>query len=183
MLTQSVDLREDLRMWFRLYRQHSDQSEGENTIYVNGIILSCKHIPVSVEELQYSVRIFEAILPSPISWRASATAFHVGSWAFRSHWHNISSLQRSLSPRKSWLIVRSSWSFRPNLTPSGYQSTTESSAFVSSFKRGVAAAVGEEMIRWNLTDSRIHCRRWWHLFLDLGKAELHDTELTFRQSL
>ena len=63
-------------------------------------------IPVSVEELQYFSRIFKAILCSPIRQRASATPFHVGSLAFRSHRLSISCLQRSLSPWKFWRSCR-----------------------------------------------------------------------------
>ena len=102
-------------------------------------------LPVSV---QYFACIFEATLCSPIRLRASATAFHVGSLAFRSQQLSTSCLQRSLpSPRKSWSITRSSGSSSPNLTPSKCHFTTESSAFESSFRVGVAGAVGGEKTR------------------------------------
>ena len=104
------------------------------------------HIPVAVEELQCLFRIFKATACSPIRQRASATAFHVGRLAFRSQWLSISTLQRSLpSTRKSWLIVRSSWSSNPNLTPSKCQFTTEFNAFERSIRVGeVGAGEGEK---------------------------------------
>ena len=46
----------------------TNQKEKILSTFMNGIILSCKHkLPVSEEELQYFVRIFEATLSSPIS--------------------------------------------------------------------------------------------------------------------
>ena len=106
--------------------------------------------------VQYFVCIFEATLCSPIRWRASATAFHVGSLAVRSQQLSTSCLQRSLpSPRKSWSITRSSWSSSPNLTPSKCQFTTESSAFESSFSVGVAGGGEGEKTRSHTRAVRI----------------------------
>ena len=111
-----------------------------------------------MEELQYFVRILKATACSRIRQRASATAFHVGSLAFRSHRLNISCLQRSLpSPWKFLSILLSSWSSKPNFTPSECQSTTESSAFESSFRVGVAGAVGKK--NEQSTVHGIHIRR------------------------
>ena len=122
-----------------------DASQPVNMKIMNAVKVSSTttlyvSLPVSV---QYFVCIFKATLCSPIRQRASVTAFHVGHLAFRSQWPSISCLQRSLpSLRKSWSIVRSSWSSSPNLTPSKCQFTTESNAFESSFR--VAVAGGEK---------------------------------------
>ena len=95
-----------------------------------------------VEELQYFIRIFKATSCSPISWRASMTAFHVGSLEFLSHLPNISCLQRRLSPGWSFSIVQRWWLSNPNFIPSECQSWTKESSFESSRKVGVAGAVG-----------------------------------------
>ena len=117
--------------------------------------------------MQWSFSIFKATLYSPICWRASATAFHVLSLAFRSHRLNISCLQRS--PWKFLSILLSSWSSSPNFTPRECQSTTESSAFERSFRVGVAGAVGEEITNYDIFHAHFQ-----------GRA---DTKLTFRQRL
>ena len=105
-------------------------------------------IPVAVEELQYFVRMFKATWCSPIRQSASAIAFHVGCLAFRSQRSNISYLQRSLSPWWSFSIWISTCRSNSNFTPSENQLTTESTAFESSFRVGVAAV--EKMNRSHL---------------------------------
>ena len=152
----------------------SGRSEG--VLYVG--------LPVSV---QYFACTSKATACSPICWRASTTVFHVGSLAFRSQRPSISCLQRSLpSPRWFCSIVRSSWSCRPSLTPSKCQFTTESSAFESSFRVGVAGAVGGEKIRShshkysNWVRDTIKCSDdnfAWHI----AKVEIL-IKLTFRPS-
>ena len=130
------------------------------------------------ESLQYFVCIFKATLCSPIWQRASTTAFHVGCLAFRSQWPNVSCLQRSLpSPRKSWSIVRSSWSSSPNLTPSKCQFTTESSAFESSFRVGVAGGEKRPDHTHTCTARDAKCSNYIFVW-PISKAEL-----TFRRSL
>ena len=117
-----------------------------------------RHIPVAVAvaELQCLVCIFEATVSSPIRWRASMIAFHVGSLPLREQQISISCLQRAMSPRKVLSIALSSWPSSPNFTPSECQSTTASSAFESSFRVGVAGAVSGE-----ITSDGTYSRRYY----------------------
>ena len=141
-----------------------------------------RHIPVAVEKLQCLACISEATVSSPISWRASAIPFHVGSLPLREQQISVSCLQRAMSPRKFLSIALSSWSSSPNFTPSECQSTTVSSAFESSFRVGVAGAVSGEITWLQLMVNTVKILNAPVNFLLVLIKERAGSKLTFRRS-
>ena len=109
-----------------------------------------------VVDVTYFLCIVSASAFASIRRKAWTTASQEGHVVFCSQLDNISILQRVLSPRWFLSIVVSSGPLRSRFTPSKYQSETDFSAFVSSFRVGVAGgAVGRKIDQINSRSSSL----------------------------